>query len=147
MLGKFRALDTKIKLMKWVYGVSAPSCLVLGLWIAIAPRNFWGLLQVDYVDPLSQVLYGCVLVGIGVICLLGFRKPLQYTTVLLLMAVYKGIASIAVICHMSYLAATGADMPWAGWFIAAIWACLAAMCALVYPWGKGEEILEKMKNE
>lgn len=138
-----KELDTRVKWMKLIYAVFGPCALAIGLWMVISPSNFWGLLQVDYDDPISQTLYGAVLCGVGVICLLGVAKPLQYIAVFQFMMAYKTILVIALIVRL----ATIDDAPIAGWLIAFFWGCIAIVSALVYPWGKRDEVVEALKDE
>jgi hypothetical protein len=138
-----RELETRVRFMKLVYGILAPCALAIGLWMVISPSNFFDVLHVDFNDPLAQTLYGAVLCGVGVICFFGIFKPLQYIVIFQFVIVYKVIAVLALIPR---LAAMEND-PIAGWMIVVFWGCLAAVSALIYPWGKRAEVVEALKHE
>jgi hypothetical protein len=138
-----KGFESKLRYMKWVYRVSAPCCLFLGLWIVIAPTHFWGLLRVNDTDPIVQTIYGAVLCGIGILCALGIRRPLRYMGALQIMMAYKSVMCLALIPRLALM--DGA--PLAGWLIVFFWACVAIVSALVYPWGRHAEIVEIMRNE
>jgi len=136
-------LERKVRHMKWAYGVFGPTQLALGLWTVIAPASFWGLIGINDTDPIVQALYGAVLCGLGVMSLLGFRYPLRYADVFLLLMIYKTLAFIALVSHLAFMETP----PIAGWLVAFFWLCVGIASALVYPWGKRRDITLAMTQE
>ena len=136
-------LERKVRHMKWAYGVFGPTQLALGLWTVSVPNSFWGLIGISDTDPIVQALYGAVLCSLGSICLLGFRQPLRYVDIFLLLMIYKTLAFVALVSHLAFME----DAPIAGWLVAFFWLCVGIASGLVYPWGKRKEIYWAMREE
>lgn len=136
-------LKRKVRYMKWAYGVYGPTQLALGMWTVIAPASFWGLIGINDTDPVVQALYGAVLCGLGVMALLGFRRPLRYIDIFLLLMIYKTLAFIALVSHLAFME----NPPVAGWLVAFFWLCVGVASGLVYPWGRRRDIIEALGQE
>jgi hypothetical protein len=136
-------LERKVSHMKWAYGVFGPTQLALGLWTVIAPASFWGLIGINDADPLVQAIYGAALCGLGIMSLLGLRRPLRHIDIFPLLMIYKTLVFIALVSHMAFME----NPPLAGWLVAFFWLCVGIASALVYPWGKRRDITVALMQE
>lgn len=100
------------------------------------PQGFWRTLAVPYTDPLTQTLYGAVLVGVGLGCLRGLKAPLREAPIFGFMARYKLVAAIALIARF----ATIESAPLAAWGISLLWLILAIIAWRIECYAFAQEI-------
>ena len=138
-----KEMETKVKRMKMAYALFSSTSIALGLWMVIAPTSFWGLLNINDTDPVVQAIYGGAICGEGIMCLLGFFRPLRYIAIFQYMMAYKAAVCLALIPRLAFME----DAPAAGWLIVAAWGSVILQAAMVYPWGMREEVIEALKDE
>lgn len=121
------------------FRVSVPSALALGFVMVCWPVWFWGLLGIDLGDaPYPAILYGSVILGVGLASIAGMRAPRPHLGLLLFLACYKGMAVIFLLVHGLAALLDGRHVPVAVWTIAALWLHQAITNARLYPWGLRE---------
>lgn len=104
----------------------------LGLAMAISPQAFWHLFGLEVgMDGVVAILYGSVLMGVGLSCMIALRNPAAHASLLLLIGCYKGVAFVALTLHGLQAAA---GMPLAGWVIAFAYLAMCLYCLALYPW-------------
>ena len=136
-------LKKKINGMRRYYAVSSVTSIILGLWTLIAPETFWGTIGISGSDPIVQAIYGGAICGEGIICTLGFFKPLRYIVIFQYMIAYKTVVCLGLIPRLLMMT----NPPVAAWFIVAAWAFAGIQSAMSYPFGMWSEVLEAMKEE
>lgn len=109
--------------LRKIYLGTAPCALGIGAWMLLDPQGFWRILAVPYTDPLTQTLYGAVLVGVGLGCLRGLKAPLREAPIFGFMARYKLVAAIVLLARF----ATIDPAPLAAWAISILWLVIAAI--------------------
>lgn len=118
------------------FRVSVPSALLLGLVMVCWPTGFWRLLGIELGDaPFPAILYGSVIVGVGLASIAGVRAPRSHVGLLLFITCYKGVAVLFLLGHGLLMLAEGKSVPLAVWLIAALWLYQAYTNARLYPWG------------
>ena len=121
------------------FRVSVPSALALGFVMVCWPVWFWGLLGIDLGDaPYPAILYGSVIMGVGLASIGGMRAPRSHLGLLLFLACYKGAAVVFLLGHGLHALLEGRHVPVAVWIIAALWLQQAISNARLYPWGLRE---------
>lgn len=139
-----KRFENKVTLMKRTYGVFCPCGLGLGIWLLCWPEKFWATLSQDASGgPIVLTIYGAVLCGIGIICLLGYFHPLRYLALFPLMILYK---SIFVVTLVPRLIARG-DTTTAGWIVIAAFLSVILVSIRVFPWGSWDKVGEALRNE
>lgn len=129
-----QALD-EAKVRK-AFRVGVPSALLLGLVMVFWPAGFWRLLGIELGDaPFPAILYGSVIVGVGLASIAGVRAPRSHVGLLLFLACYKAVAVLALLGHGLLMLTDGKSVPLAVWLIAALWLHQAVTNARLYPWG------------
>lgn len=137
------ALTKKVKGLKRYYALSSVTGLALGLWTVIAPETFWGAIGISDSDPIVQAIYGAGICGEGIICTLGFFKPLRYIAIFQYMMAYKAVVCLGLIPRLLFMS----NPPAAAWFIVAAWAVAGIQAALCYPFGLWDEVVVELQNE
>jgi|AMWB02.1.fsa_nt_gi hypothetical protein len=122
----------RLALLRTTFQIIALPAFGLGLAMAISPAAFWQLFGLEVgADAVVAILYGCVLMGVGITSMFALRNPAAHTSALLLIGSYKGAAFIALCLHGLQAAA---GMPLAGWVIAFAYLAMSIYCLLLYPW-------------
>ncbi|MCB1676665.1 MAG: hypothetical protein KDI01_10260 [Halioglobus sp.] len=125
----------EIKVRK-AFKVGVPSALLLGLVMVFWPVGFWRLLGIELGDaPFPAVLYGSVIVGVGLASIAGARAPRSHVGLLLFLTCYKGVAVLFLLGHALSMLTDGKSVPVVVWVIAALWLHQAVTNARLYPWG------------
>jgi hypothetical protein len=124
--------NPNIPAMKRFYLISFVTSMILGLWTLVAPSTFWGTIGISGSDPIVQAIYGAAICGEGIICGLGFLRPMRHATIFLYMVVYKSLVVLGLVPRLLLME----NPPLAGWFIVAAWALAGIQAALVYPRGQ-----------
>lgn len=125
----------RLAVMKITFQVMALPAFGLGLAMALAPAGFWNTFGIDIgSDAVVATLYGCVLVGVGLVSMIAIRNPEAHTSVFLFMGIYKGFAFICLTLHFLLHATSQAPAPMAGWVIAILYLLLSAYSFALYPW-------------
>ncbi len=125
----------RLAVMKITFQVMALPAFGLGLAMALAPAGFWNTFGIDIgSDAVVATLYGCVLVGVGLVSMIAIRNPEAHTSVFLFMGIYKGFAFICLTQHFLHHASPQAPAPMAGWVIAILYLLLSAYSFALYPW-------------
>jgi hypothetical protein len=118
------------------FRVSVPSALLLGLVMVCWPTGFWRLLGIELGDaPYPAILYGSVILGVGLASIAGVRAPRSHVGLLLFLVCYKGAAVVFLLVHGLLMLAADKSVPVAVWAIAALWLYQAVTNARLYPWG------------
>lgn len=118
----------RIALSRFVFGVFSPCAMLIGLAMAISPATVWGWLGVQPGNAaIVAILYGCVLLGVGVVSLAAMRNPCRHATLLLLIGVYKSAAAVLLAVYGLQQA-----MPAVGWVIAVAYLLMALLCLWLY---------------
>lgn len=119
------------------FKVSVPSALLLGLVMVCWPTGFWGLLGIELLGDAQfpAILYGSVILGVGLASIAGARAPRSHVGLLLLLVCYKGSAVLFLLGHALLMLADDKSVPVAVWVIAALWLSQAVSNARLYPWG------------
>lgn len=129
-----------VEKVRKAFRVSVPSALLLGLVMVCWPAGFWRLLGIELGDaPFPAILYGSVIVGVGLASIAGVRAPRSHVGLLLLLVCYKGVATLFLLGHGVLMFANGKAVPLAVWVIAALWLYQAITNARLYPWGIKDE--------
>ncbi len=119
-------------LLRNTFQIVALPAFGLGLAMAISPQTFWRLLGLDVgPDGVVAILYGCVLMGVGLSSMVALRNPAAHVSLFLLVGLYKGAAFIALILHGLQDAA---GLPFTGWVIAFAYLAMSLYCLALYPW-------------
>lgn len=125
-----------VEKIRKAFKVSVPSALILGLVMVCWPTGFWRLLGIELGDAVfPAVLYGSVIIGVGLASVAGARAPRRHIGILLLLACYKGVAVLFLLWHAVAMLLNGHSVPIAIWIIAALWLSQAISNARLYPWG------------
>ena len=82
-------------------------------------------------EPIIPTVYGSAIVGEGVVCWLGVKRPLRFIPILYYMVAYK--LAVCVVLAPKLLQMD--DAPLAGWGIIAAWGSVIVMCGIILPWG------------
>lgn len=124
------------KKVRKAFQVSMPSATLLGLVMVCWPAGFWRLLGIELGDePYPAILYGSVILGVGLASIAGIRAPRSHVGILLLLVCYKGIAVLFLLGHGLLMLTDGKSVPLAVWGITAMWLSQAVSNARLYPWG------------
>lgn len=125
-----------VEKIRKAFKVSVPSATILGLVMVCWPTGFWRLLGIELGDaPFPAILYGSVILGVGLASIAGVRAPRSHIGILLLLACYKGVAVLFLLGHGLLMLSDGKAVPLAVWIIAAMWLSQAVSNARLYPWG------------
>jgi hypothetical protein len=136
-------LDRKITLMRVHYACFALSSFLIGGWMAVDPGSFWGLFGLEIGEPIIPTVYGSAIVGEGVVCWLGVKRPLRFIPILYYMVAYKLVVCIALVPKLLHMD----DAPLAGWLIILAWGSVIVMCGFILPWGRGREVAARLASE
>lgn len=118
------------------FKVSIPSALILGLAMVCWPTEFWSFLGIELGDaPFPAILYGSVIVGVGLASIAGARAPRSHVGLLLMLTCYKGVAVLFLLGHGLFMTIADKPVPLAVWIIALLWFSQAVSNARLYPWG------------
>jgi hypothetical protein len=136
-------LDRKIKWMRVHYVCFALSSFLVGGWMAVDPAGFWGLFGLEIGEPIIPTVYGSAIVGEGVVCWLGVKRPLRFIPILYYMVAYKLVVCIVLVPKLLCMD----NAPLAGWGIILAWGSVIVMCGIILPWGRGPEVAARLASE
>ncbi len=118
------------------FRVNVPSAILLGLVMVCWPVGFWRLLGIELGEALfPAILYGSVILGVGLASIAGVQAPRCHVGLLLLLVCYKGMAVLFLTIHSLVVLSDGKSVPPAVWVIIALWLSQAITNARLYPWG------------
>ena len=125
----------RLAILRVTLQVMALPAAGLGLAMALVPAGFWNTFGIDIgSDAVVATLYGCVLVGVGLVSMIAIRNPAAHTSVFLFMGIYKGFAFVFLVQHFLRHATAQAPAPMAGWVIAVLYLLISAYSFALYPW-------------
>lgn len=125
-----------VEKVRKAFKVSVPSASLLGLVMVCWPTGFWRLLGIELGDaPFPAILYGSVILGVGLASIAGVRAPQSHVGLLLFLTCYKGVAVLFLLGHGFLMLMDGKSVPLAVWVISALWLSQAVANARLYPWG------------
>lgn len=136
-------LDRKITLMKVHYACFMLSSFLVGGWMAVDPAGFWAIFGLEIGEPIIPTVYGAAIVGEGMVCGLGMKRPLRFIPILYYMVAYKVVVCIVLVPKLLHMDAA----PLAGWLIILAWGSVIVMCGFVLPWGRGSEVAARLAAE
>lgn len=141
-------LNHRLLIMQWACLGMAASSFALGAWMVLQPNAFWALLSAPAAGDAgmavsTRVIYGGAILGEGVALLLVYLRPLQYFSFLHYMIAYKTAACIAL---AGWISSTQPTL-WGGWLLFGGWASAGLIAAAVYPWGRWNEIVERLHSQ
>ncbi len=111
--------------------------------MAVDPGSVWGLFGLEIGESIIPTVYGSAIVGEGVVCWLGVKRPLRFIPILYYMVAYKLVVCIALVPKLLQMD----DAPLAGWLIILAWGSVIVMCGLILPWGRGREVAARLASE
>lgn len=117
---------------------------LLGGWMLIQPAAFWEFVGAPMTGRAGasvavQVLYAGAICGEGLALLMVYARPVQYLGFLHYMIVYKAVSCAGL---AFWLLDDDSASPRL-WLVVAAWACAGVIAALVYPWGRWNDLTRR----